>query len=368
MTNEAHGVRRARERAGLSQVELAEHVGLTRQSIGAIEAGRASPSVDVALRLAKVLHTTVEQLFGIEPDAARVVAEPCEDVGEGSRVALTHIDGRWVAHGLERTAFRTTADAVAYDCVSRRLRVELVAEEAAAEQNVVLLGCAPALGLLCDRATRTASSDRYLWVPASSTGALRALARRQAQVAGVHLVDARSGEPNVSDVLRLVPGRAVVLITFARWEMGLAVVRGRQRRVRSSDDLARRGLRVAVREPGAGARRLLASLLARAGVSERSVLEHAVPVRGHLETADAVRFGVADTGITSRDAALAAGLDFLPLAEERYDLAMPADFLGDARSARLVDCLTSRGFRRELEGLGYDASPSGERVAEVPAS
>lgn len=59
------------DRDELSQAQLAEMVSVSRQTIIAIERGDYSPSVKLALHLAKVLGTTVEQLFELEAvDAA----------------------------------------------------------------------------------------------------------------------------------------------------------------------------------------------------------------------------------------------------------------------------------------------------------
>lgn len=50
----------------MSQAELAERVAVTRQTIIAIERGDYSPSVKLALQLARALGTTVEELFELE--------------------------------------------------------------------------------------------------------------------------------------------------------------------------------------------------------------------------------------------------------------------------------------------------------------
>src|SRR5690606_9193235 len=89
--------------------------------------------------------------------------------------------------------------------------------------------------------------------------------------------------------------------------------------------------------------------------------------RGHFDVARLVALGVADTGVATRDAALAFGLAFVPLTTERFDLAVPASTLRDERLQRMFGVLTSGAFRRELESLGYEASAAGERVAEVAA-
>jgi putative transcriptional regulator len=57
-------------RGELSQAELAERVGVSRQTIVAIERGNYNPSVALALRLARALETTVEELFVLEGDAS----------------------------------------------------------------------------------------------------------------------------------------------------------------------------------------------------------------------------------------------------------------------------------------------------------
>lgn len=54
-----------RTEAGLTQEDLAQKVGVTRQTIIAIEKGNYAPSVALALKLATVLKTTVESLFKI---------------------------------------------------------------------------------------------------------------------------------------------------------------------------------------------------------------------------------------------------------------------------------------------------------------
>ncbi|MCE9636483.1 MAG: helix-turn-helix transcriptional regulator [Planctomycetes bacterium] len=64
---------RVRERrlvAGLTQEDLAEQIGVSRQTVVSIEKGNYTPSVALALRLARVLATTVEELFELEPGDA----------------------------------------------------------------------------------------------------------------------------------------------------------------------------------------------------------------------------------------------------------------------------------------------------------
>ncbi len=54
------------ENDGMTQQELAERVGVTRQTIISIERGRYKPSIELALRLARVFGVSVEALFELE--------------------------------------------------------------------------------------------------------------------------------------------------------------------------------------------------------------------------------------------------------------------------------------------------------------
>lgn len=68
VTAEGQGnqVRRHRRMGEFTQAELAKAVEVSRQTVISIEAGDYSPSVHLALRIAAVLDTTVEALFGSE--------------------------------------------------------------------------------------------------------------------------------------------------------------------------------------------------------------------------------------------------------------------------------------------------------------
>jgi len=380
-------VRALREQRGLSQVALAAAAQLSRQSIGAIEAGRTVPAVDVALRIARALDVSVEDLFGAPASEASLWTEPTAAALTG-RVALANIAGRWLSYRLDGAALRTSADALATGVAepgrerkrgpaagllrgappAGRLRVEPLRTLAEARDNVVLMGCALGLGLLADRLNSRPGPGRFLWLTRSSTDALGALAAQQTHLAGVHLVDTKTGEANVADVRRLAGGRALALITLARWEAGLVTAPQNGKAIRSAGDLGRRGLRLAVREPGSGARRLLEAELRRAGLPRELASRAPLQASGHLEVAQAVAMGAADVGIATRDAALALGLHFVPLAEERFDLVLPLEALADARLARLFDVLSSPAFQRELACLGYDVRSSGARVAELSAA
>jgi putative molybdopterin biosynthesis protein len=359
-------VRARRELLGLSQAALASAAGLSRQSLSAIETGRSLPGVDIALRLAAALECRVEDLF-LSSEGVRIRAEAAGAVGDG-RVLLAEIGGRWVAHRLVGLALRTSADGLATGAARGAVDVEPVRPLEDARDNLVVMGCAPALGLLCDRLSGRRGQGRFLWLTSSSTAALRALGARHTHVAGVHLVDARTGEPDLLEIRRLSGSSPVTLVALARWEAGLVLAAGNPLGVRGPDDLEQRGMRLVTRERGSGARRLFDRVIASLGERAQAAARSAIQVGGQLEVAHAVAIGAGDAGVATRDAALAFGLAFVPLAEERYDLAIPRDSLDDPRIARLLDALSAAPLRRELAAIGYDVRCSGDVVTDVTAA
>ena len=69
-TRVTNQIRTLRFAAGeMTQAELADRVGLTRQTIIAIEQGRYSPSLEVAFKIARVFDVPLEQVFGYPEDA-----------------------------------------------------------------------------------------------------------------------------------------------------------------------------------------------------------------------------------------------------------------------------------------------------------
>ena len=62
-TRVTNRIRDLREGAGLSQGELAEGIGVTRQTVNAIEQGKYSPSLEVAFKIARVFGVPLEQVF-----------------------------------------------------------------------------------------------------------------------------------------------------------------------------------------------------------------------------------------------------------------------------------------------------------------
>jgi putative molybdopterin biosynthesis protein len=168
------------------------------------------------------------------------------------------------------------------------------------------------------------------------------------------------GDSNVETLRRRGSFHDTVLIAFARREQGFLVASGNPLAIVAIDDVARRHARLAVRPPGAGAQLLLLSLVHRARLSLNDLTVIAPPCPTGPDIAQAIRAGRADCGVATRSAANVAGVGFVPIAWERFDLAMrPRDYFRPRLQA-FLGFLRSEAFAARARELGgYDVSDIG---------
>jgi putative molybdopterin biosynthesis protein len=220
--------------------------------------------------------------------------------------------------------------------------------------------------LLADWLARRRSSVCAFAISCSSGKALSALLENQAHAAGAHLKDARSGEYNLAQFKQALGHRRAIVVNFARWELGLAVAAGNRLGIQTASDLARPQLRIVNRERGAGARAALDESLVQLGIQADQLEGYKYEVSGHLEVAAAIAEGRADAGVTIRVAANAYNLDFVPMREERYDLAILERDLDSAPIKAMLDALNSRRFAREVSQLcAYDTDQMGTVLTHI---
>ncbi len=376
--NRLQEVRMAR---GLSQAQLAANAGITRQAVYSIEANQYLPTTAVALRLAGALHCRVEDLFNLvargeevegelfhgavlsDPDGMaerlkvaqigdRIVARPAADLGETLR-AIVPADGVLVQGQVLSTRRRKRGAPVT---------VRLWREWTAIQQSIWVAGCDPAIYLAGEYLRRRQGQASVIGWLAGSGAAVDALRRGEVHVAGVHLIDHKTGEANLPYLRRHVKGEDLTVVTFASWEQGWIVRPGNPSSLRHAGDLAKKSLRLVNREPGAGARQLLDHLITKAGLQANQIKGYEQVVPSHLAVARSVAEKLADVGVGTRSAASAFGLEFLPLRAERYDLVMFTRVLrAHPALAALLDTIVTRAFRAEMESLGgYDTSETGK--------
>jgi molybdate-binding protein len=209
----------------------------------------------------------------------------------------------------------------------------------------------PALDLVLRAVGEEVAADSG---PRGSVTGLNRLARGEADLALVHLLDVASGTYNDPFVRRLLGDEPVALVHLCRREQGMVLPRGNPHAIASVSDLD--GLRLAWRKPGTATRLLLERLLCEAGIEVD-------PARGsvvdsHRAVAAAVAAGAVDAGLAVRAAAVALDLEFLPVLVEPFELAVAERDVDLA--APLLDVLARAPVARRIAALeGYDLSETG---------
>ncbi len=238
-------------------------------------------------------------------------------------------------------------------------------------------GAAPRAGLpppvvggshdpLLEWAVRESRCGLALLTQGSADG-LERLSRGEVAAALMHLPSADLSDFNRAEADERLRGRGVALVEWARREQGLLVARGNPRRIRAVADLARRGVTVAARQPGAGSAVLLERLLAREGIDRRRLRVTATTM-GEGDLAMAVKSGEADVGLGARAAAAPLGLEFVPLVVERLDLGVSRAAWFEAPMRSLMAFAHGKRFAEHARSLGgYDISGLGAVTWNDPA-
>jgi putative molybdopterin biosynthesis protein len=363
-------LRLARQARGFSQQQLASMAGVSRQAVSAVESGHSDPSLRVALALAQALGMAVEELFGPGEPAAPVLATSIAPLRGGTdRVALAPVGDRFVAlplrgdtgaglgflpaGGLASPASLTDS-AVATGPADPGTELIAVRPIGPPRPTLVVAGCDPALPLLATPLSLLDPPVAFAWWPCGSGAALQLASQGLVHAAGIH---AKGG-----DGQRVPPDAAQV--GFTAWREGLALRRELRPGITGLGAIAKHRLRIVNREPGAEARRLLDAERERLGLAPQDLAGYETQAAGHLQVASAVAAGLADAGVASEPAATAYGLAFIPLAEEKFSLVIPAEHTASREVQALFKVLSSPWLLAQLASLpGYDASTCGDRTS-----
>jgi putative molybdopterin biosynthesis protein len=353
-----------RKTRGVSAADLARRVGISRQTIYAIEDGSFVPNTAVSLQLSRVLDVSVEEIFSIgEERAAEVFSAgllPGYQVNEGQLVRVCRVKEHVVTVPMSLLpAYLPPVDGIIESRARSRVSIKSPVGLHDAGKRLLIAGCDPALSLLHD-ALHT-SGIEIISVPCSSRRALQWLKQGRLHAAGSHLLDPTTGDYNVPIIRRLLPEASVRVVTFAVWEQGLVVAHDNPKGIRSIADLTRKHVTFVNREIGSGSRDLLDTGLRQSGILSKRIRGYNVIAQGHLAAAYQVAAGSADCCIAPRSASRCFGLDFVPLAVERFDLSFSRASLELPAAKALLDLLNRSTLRKKLQLIaGYDTSHTGE--------
>jgi len=231
---------------------------------------------------------------------------------------------------------------------------DLQSVPAIARETLVLACCDPAAGFLASL-FQAATGMRLIIIPRSSTQSLELLRQGLVHMAGLHLSTADRPDQN-ADIVRTTVGNRYSLVRLAQWQEGIAL--SDSSRCRSVRSVLGAKLTWIGREEGSGARQCLDQLL------QGRRMPRCI-ARNHAAVATAIQSGWADAGVCVQLVSEEAGLKFLPVQEESYDVCYANAFSDDRRLKAFLSVVRSIAYRKLLSNLpGYDTANTG-CVAEV---
>ena len=313
---------------------------------------RQTVEVELARKVPSKLGTEELVRLAIGRVGDKFVATP---LGRGAGMLTTLIRAQGVT--------RIPVDSEGAEAAST-VRAELLVPAAELDQTLVVVGSHDnILDVLGNEFMGLARPVRIASSHVGSMGGLTALKNRSALMAGTHLFDEDSGDFNFPFFRKYLPGLDVACVNLAIRHQGLIVAKGNPLGITGVGDLARPEVRFINRQRGAGTRILLDYHLRQAGIGPEQVNGYEKEEFTHMAVAVNVLTGTASCGLGIFAAANALGLDFVPLARERYDLAFLPE-LADWKIETALELIRSRAFKERIEKLGgYETTLTG-RIME----
>ncbi|MEH7095919.1 molybdopterin biosynthesis protein [Neobacillus vireti] len=280
------------------------------------------------------------------------------------RMNIGYVNGQFVANPLTRAAGVTMsyvrADAMliippnisGYE-QGDMAEVELLRPLEEIKNAIVFSGSHDlTIDLLSSQLKRARTELKIVSSHVGSMAGIMAIRKGEAHVAGIHLLDPSTKQYNRSYINKLLAGQDVVLYPFLKRMQGWILPQGNPLEIKSVTDLVRAGANFVNRQKGAGTRILFDLLLEEAGLSAEEITGYDREMFSHLAVAAEVKGDERGAGLGIYPAAKAMGLDFIPVADEEYDLVMKREFYESDSGRQLIDIIQSPAFREQVEKIG----------------
>ena len=325
--------------------------------------------------LARWTGRLAAQPLEIDASITRKVTSPAGD-DDYLRVVVGRVGARMLAAPLARGAGVITSLVRADGLVviprgtqgieaGNPVRVRLYNPPAELERTIFAIGSHDVtLDVLAQYlATR---GRRLVSANVGSQGGLVALRRKEAHLAGCHLLDPNTGEYNLASVRQYLSGEKMRIYGWVGREQGLMIARGNPKGISGLADLNRPDVTYINRQRGAGTRVLLDYHLVKLGIAPDQINGYESEEFTHLAVAAAIASGRADCGLGIPAAAQALKLDFIPLFHEQYDLIIPTEFAESELLEPLLIAMQNEAFKQQVAAMpGYDVNRMGKIIADL---
>ncbi|WP_251551725.1 molybdopterin biosynthesis protein [Neobacillus muris] len=280
------------------------------------------------------------------------------------RMNIGYINGQFVANPLTRAAGVTMSyvradgllivppDVIGYE-QGEMAEVELLRPLEEIKSAITVTGSHDmTIDLLSSHLKRVRTEMRIVSSHVGSMAGIMAIRKGEAHVAGIHLLDPETKVYNISYVKKMLAGQDVVLYPFLKRKQGWILPAGNPLGIGSVVDLPRAGANFVNRQKGAGTRILFDLLLEEAGLDPEDITGYDREMFSHLAVAAEVKGDRHGAGLGIYPAAKSMGLEFIPVADEEYDLLMTRQFYESEAGRLLVSIIQSPAFKAQVEAIG----------------
>ncbi|MBM7653941.1 molybdopterin biosynthesis protein [Neobacillus cucumis] len=280
------------------------------------------------------------------------------------RMNIGYVNGQFVANPLTRAAGVTMSYVRADGLLivppnisgyeqGDTVVVELLKPLEEIKNSIVFSGSHDlTIDLLSSQLKRARTEMKIVSSHVGSMAGIMAIKKGEAHVAGIHLLDPSTKQYNISYVNKLLAGQDVVLYPFLKRKQGWILPQGNPLGIESVTDLVRTVANFVNRQKGAGTRILFDLLLDEAGLTAEEITGYDREMFSHLAVAAEVNGDAHCAGLGIYPAAKALGLDFIPIADEEYDLVMKREFYESDSGQQLVEIIHSPAFKKQVEKIG----------------
>lgn len=280
------------------------------------------------------------------------------------RMNIGYVDGQFVANPLTRAAGVTMSlvradgllvvppEELGYE-QGDLVDVELYRPVEEIKNAIVFSGSHDlTIDLLSSQLKKQRTDMKIVSSHVGSMAGLMAIRKGEAHVAGIHLLDPETKEYNVTYVRKFLAGQDAVLYPFLKRTQGWLLPKDNPLGIQNVSDISEKGIDYANRQKGAGTRILFDLLLKEAGLTADDINGYDREMFSHLSVAAEVKGNDSAAGLGIFPAARAMMLDFIPVADENYDLLMTKAFFESEKGIWLRSVIQSEAFKADVAKIG----------------
>lgn len=280
------------------------------------------------------------------------------------RMNIGYVNGQYVANPLTRAAGVTMsyvradgllvvpANVMGYE-QGDFAEVELLRPLEEIKNAIMVCGSHDmTIDLLSSQLKAARTDMKIVSAHVGSMAGIMAIRKGEAHVAGIHLLDPKTKQYNISYVKKILAGQDVVLYPFLKRTQGWILPKGNPLAINAVTDLAEKKANFVNRQKGAGTRILFDLLLGESGLVPEDITGYDREMFSHLAVAAEVNSDEFGAGLGIYPAAKAMGLEFVPVADEEYDLLMTRGFYESDSGQLLISIIQSDVFKQQVENIG----------------